>query len=381
MYFAGHFFFSKALSVPAFFLRYAPTVLLHALLLSLVAVLLASPPPGQPSPLPGAFWLKNGLVFGLLVAIFYGNLLVAVPRLLSRRYVGAYLTGCAAALLAVLAASQQLERVLHLPELLAQAREEALNVNPWCAPRPHMQLGPQDAPGFLNPGMLLITLLVLGMGTGIAAVQKGQRDAQSRQLLEQARLATELSLLKAQINPHFFFNTLNNIYSLTLIDGKQARAALHQLSRMMRYVLYETPADTTLLSQEITFVRDYIDLMHLRLTDEVTVTFETPEPLSNLPIAPMLLLPYVENAFKHGIGASGISHIYVAIRQFTDHRIELEVRNPLFPKQTSLDEGGGIGLANTRRRLDVLYPDRYTLTVNERTPTNEYQVLLTLTLV
>lgn len=85
---------------------------------------------------------------------------------------------------------------------------------------------------------------MLGVSTSVAAVQKSQRDEHTRQLLEQVRLATELSLLKAQINPHFFFNTLNNIYSLTFIDGTQARTALHRLSRMMRYVLYETPAQT-----------------------------------------------------------------------------------------------------------------------------------------
>lgn len=368
------------MSLPPFFLRYASTVLLHALIWGLVGVLLSLPPQGQPAPLPSAFWLKQGVVLGVLVAAFYANVLVVAPRLLYRRQVLLYLALFAGATLLTLAVHQQLEERLRVPELLAQAREDALNVNPWCAPRPHMQLGPGEEPALFNPGILLITLLTLGLGTGLTAVQKGQRDAQSRQLLEQARMATELSLLKAQINPHFFFNTLNNIYSLTLIDGDQARAALHQLSRMMRYVLYETPADTTLLSQEITFVRDYIDLMHLRLTDEVTVTFEVPEPLHNAPIAPMLLLPYVENAFKHGIGSDGNSHIYVAIRQPTEQTLELEVRNGLFPKQASLEEGGGIGLTNTLRRLEVLYPNHYSLTVTERTPDNEYRVLLTLTL-
>ncbi|TGE24978.1 sensor histidine kinase [Hymenobacter aquaticus] len=366
--------------MPSTLQRYAPTLFVHLLILSLAGLLLSMPPPGQPSPLPTAFLLKQGIVFGLLVALFYANLRLAVPRLLYGRHAPLYLALLAGAVVAVLAVHQQLENGLRVPQLLAQAREDALNVNPWCAPRPHMQLGPADEPQFLNLSILLITVLVLGMGTTLAAVQKGQRDAESRQVLEQARLATELSLLKAQINPHFFFNTLNNIYSLTLIDGNQARAALHRLSRMMRYVLYETPADTTLLSQEVTFVRDYIELMHLRLTDEVQVTFQVPEPLLNAPIAPMLLLPYVENAFKHGVGASGPSHIFVALRQPDERTLALEVRNTLFPKQATLAEGGGIGLVNTLRRLELLYPGRYSLVVHERTPDNEYQVLLTLTL-
>ena len=368
------------MSLPTLFQRFVPGLLIHLLVWSVAALLLLSPPPGQPSPVPGAFYLKQGVVFGVLAVLFYWNLLLAAPRLLFRRRAALYVGLMAGALTLVLGLHQQLEKSLRVPQLLAQAREDALNVNPWCAPRPHVQLGPADEPGFLNPGILLTSVLVLGMATTMAAVQKGQRDAQSRQLLEQARLATELSLLKAQINPHFFFNTLNNIYSLTLIDGARARTALHRLSRMMRYVLYETPADTTLLSQEITFVHDYIDLMQLRLTDDVQVTFTTPEPLHNAPIAPMLLLPYVENAFKHGVGASGISRIQVAVRQPTEGTLELEVRNTLFPKQASLDEGGGIGSVNTLRRLELLYPGRYSLAVTERTPTNEYCVLLTLQL-
>ena len=189
----------------------------------------------------------------------------------------------AAAVAAVLAVHQQVEQRLHVPELVARAREAALNPpNPWCAPRPRPQLGAeQEGSGFFDPGILLTTLLVVGLATSVTAVQRAQRDAEARQHLEQQRLEaeqnrleaeqqrlraeqqqleTELSLLKAQINPHFFFNTLNNIYALTIIDGEQARAALHGLSRMMRYVLYETAPGTTLLSQEIDFLRNYVGL-------------------------------------------------------------------------------------------------------------------------
>ena len=130
-----------------------------------------------------------------------------------------------------------------VPELVATAREAVLNPpNPWSGPRPHPQLGPDEGRPLFNTGVLLITLLVPGIVTSLAAMQKGQRDAESRLELERRQVATELSLLKAQINPHFFFNTLDNSYALTLLDANQARAALHRLSRMMRYVLYESPA-------------------------------------------------------------------------------------------------------------------------------------------
>ncbi|GAB3824076.1 sensor histidine kinase [Hymenobacter jeollabukensis] len=361
------------------FVRYASTLLLHALIWGLIGLLLASPPPGQPSPLPTAFWLKQGAVLLALMVLFYANALWAVPRLLYRRRVWLYLPLLAAAVAGVLGLHQRLEVALNVPELLAQARENALNVSAWCGPRPHVQLGPQDEPEILNPGILLITLLTLAISTGTTVVQRAQHEAQVRRELEQEKLATELSLLKAQINPHFFFNTLNNIYALTLIDGEQARAALHRLSRMMRYVLYETPAGTTLLSHELTFARDYIELMHLRLTDKVQVTFDAPEHVREVQIAPMMLLPFVENAFKHGVSAVEPSRIYIGVRQPDAHTVEMEVRNTLFPERAgSLDEPGGIGLVNTRRRLELLYPGRYTLTVNPRTAHHEYQVLLTL---
>jgi two-component sensor histidine kinase len=345
----------------------------------MVVVLLTTPPPGQPSPLPTAFWLAQAGVLVLLALIFYANLLWAIPRLLFRRRTLLYVTLGVGAVAGVLLAHQQLQTWLRVPELLAQAREDALNVNPWCAPRPHVQLGPQDEPSLFNASIFLTTLLVLGVGLGTSAAQKAQQDAQLRRELEQARLMTELDLLKAQINPHFFFNTLNNIYSLTLIDADQARAALHRLSRMMRYVLYDSPAETTLLSQEVSFLRDYMELMQLRLTDEVTVRLEVDEPLREASIAPMLLQPYVENAFKHGVSANAPSRITVAVRQPTPQTLELEVRNTLFPKRAgSLSEAGGIGLVNTQRRLDLLYSGRHTLTVTNCTPEQEYRVLLQL---
>ena len=208
-------------------------------------------------------------------------------------------------------------------------------------------------------------------------------------------MATELSLLKAQINPHFFFNTLNNIYALTLLDGEQARAALHRLSRMMRYVLYESPAGHTRLSQEIGFLRDYIELMHLRLTTKVQVRFEMPDPLSPDPagsdpagsdpfIAPMLFQPFVENAFKHGVSATAPSSISIELRQPTANTVVLCVRNTLFPNRPAAaaadDEPGGIGLLNTQRRLDLLYPHAHTVRVTPRTAANEYEVCLHLNL-
>ncbi|MFC6222719.1 sensor histidine kinase [Hymenobacter artigasi] len=375
--------------MPLPLLRSASTLLLHALVWGLVAVLLVAQQPDYPGPKPTEFWLTQAVVFGLLVGVFYLNVAWAAPRLLYGGKGWAYVVLNAALVLAVLAIHQQAEQRLGVPELISAAREAVLNPpNPWSAPRPHPLPGLEEGSPFVNSGVLLLALLVLGIATSLAAMQKGQRDAESRLELERRQVATELSLLKAQINPHFFFNTLNNIYALTLLDADQARAALHRLSRMMRYVLYESPAGHTRLSQEISFLRDYVELMHLRLTNKVQVSFEMPDPAGPGPlspdpfIAPMLFQPFVENAFKHGVSATAPSRISIELRQPTAHTVELCVRNTVFPDRPAADddEPGGIGLANTQRRLDLLYPHAHTVRVNPRNAANEYEVCLHLNL-
>ncbi|HEX8329884.1 MAG TPA: sensor histidine kinase [Hymenobacter sp.] len=346
------------------------TLLIHVLVWGLFGLtfLLFQPLTGR-LELPPQFWVKQGLMFTVWVSTFYLTARVTVPRLLFQGRTGWFIVALCITTLAVLLFSRFLEQVLDLPALLNKAFEAA-------AGRP--KLLQQRGPRFDSMG-LLTTMFVLGISTCITVVQKLQQDSQIRQTLEQQRVSSELSMLKAQINPHFFFNTLNNIYALTLLDGEEARSAIHRLSRMMRYVLYDTASGTTLLSQEVAFVQDYITLMQLRLDERVTVTFERPEPVHDVPVAPMLLLPFLENAFKHGVAATQASAIYVALRQPGPDVLELEVRNTLLNlPSTDLAGSNGIGLANTRRRLDLLYPGQFSLEVDDHTPTHEFRVHLTL---
>jgi two-component system LytT family sensor kinase len=363
--------------------------LLHAVIWVLLAVLLFTHPADS---LPAhQFYLLQSLLFAVLLGVFYLNVYWAVPRLLYRRRSVVYFGLLAVVLLGLVVPHRRLQRHLELQyDTLGSDGHPAPRQSPLG--RPHGPL-PRPGPGgpdsrrkssWLDPAVLLATLLVMGLGTSAAAVQRGQHDAQLRIALEQEKLATELSLLKAQINPHFFFNTLNNIYALTLLDVERARVSLHRLSRMMRYVLYETPTGYTHLSQEVSFLRDYVELMHLRLTDLVEVCVETPvvmgeglvaDPL----IAPMLFQPFLENAFKHGVSGTEPSRITIVLRQPTAQQVELIVRNTLLPQAAaSDDEPGGIGLANTQRRLALLYPGRYDLRVTNPTSHHEYEVCLSL---
>ncbi len=347
--------------------------LIHVLVWALLGFLLLLYPPlsWQSSlqiTLPDQFWIKQGIVFCLLIAIFYVNAKILVPKLLFNNRNAWFIALTIAASVSLVYFAQMVDAWLNLRELMHQAFH------------PNDDSAPRRRESSFDVFMFLITLLVLGISTSVTAVQKWQKDALLRQQLEQQKVSSELSFLKAQINPHFFFNTLNNIYVLTTLNVETARQALHKLSRMMRYVLYETKKDTTLLSQEIAFVQDYIELMKLRLTDKVEVTFEKPNGVNDVLISPMLLLPFIENAFKHGVSAQLPSRIYIAISQHSP-LLQMQVVNTMFTeKGLSFEESHGIGLVNTKRRLDLLYPNHHMLSVNENTDKNEYQVHLTLDL-
>src|SRR6185437_1701172 len=238
---------------------------------------------------------------------------------------------------------------LKLPQLMDAAFHK--DGPPGRHHHPHSEWGM----GMIAP-MVGTCALVLGISTSITVMEKWQKDRLIHQEMEQDKISSELSFLKAQINPHFFFNTLNNIYALTLVNADTSRKAIHQLSRMMRYVLYDTQNATPQLSQEIAFIKDYISLMQLRLTDVVKVNLTTPAILKDMAVAPMIFLPFVENAFKHGVSATQPSNINISVGQ-QNAIVELKISNSIIKEQNNnLEAGSGIGLNNTRRRLDLLYP-------------------------
>ena len=343
------------------------SILTHVLVWSLLGLfLLLWQPLTWQIAIPAQFWTKQAVLFLLLLFIFYVNSLLFIPSLLlKKRYVAFILVNIAGTLLVSMLV-QRLEILIHLREHMDKAFKAAKGA------------GVMRKENWLDYFSLMAAFMVLGISTSLTAIQNWHRDIQLRQDLEKEKINSELSFLKAQINPHFFFNTLNNIYALTIIDVESSREALHKLSRMMRYVLYETQHKTVLLSHELSFIEDYIQLMKLRLTDKVTVTFDKPETLADVPIAPMILLPFVENAFKHGVSALKDSSIHIEVEQEGVH-LALRVVNTLFfDKKEILEESNGIGLVNTRRRLDILYHEKYDLSIVENERDREYSVYLKL---
>jgi two-component system, LytTR family, sensor kinase len=189
-----------------------------------------------------------------------------------------------------------------------------------------------------------------------------QRRTRSEIVLQEHRM--ELEFLKAQLNPHFFFNTLNNIYSLVYKKSDEAPAALMKLSDIMRYMLYESKAERVSLDKELENLNNYIELQRLRYRDPDYISFTVEGNISVHQVPPMLLLSFVENAFKHGRKRVENPGIVIKISA-TDNRLRFLVSNfTLDNKSTEQDKGSGIGLNNTRRRLELLYPGCHDLQIS-----------------
>ena len=171
------------------------------------------------------------------------------------------------------------------------------------------------------------------------------------------KLQSELQHLHYQLQPHFFFNSLNNIYALVDISPNEAKASIHSLSKLMRYMLYETNVELVSLSKEIDFMKKYIDLMKLRVSDKTTVNYNFPEQVTTVKIAPLLFISLIENAFKHGVSASKESTININMTCL-ENTILFKIENNNFPKKVEDKSGSGIGIINIEKRLKLLYPHK-----------------------
>lgn len=319
--------------------------------------------------LPVQFWWKQIFLISLLILIFYSNSEVIVPRVLlkGKNYLYILITLAGALLFYWM--------IVYFEQfsLYAEKMHEIFNPGkPFIAKKRWL-------PG--DVFQLLLYLISIGLSTSVSLVQKWQKDEAMRRELDRQRIDTELSYLKAQINPHFFFNTLNNIYALTNLDVSKAQEALLKLSRMMRYVLYENQKNETLLSKEVKFIADYIELMKMRLSTKVKLVVQIDEPKDDLVIAPMLFLPFLENCFKHGVSSQKDSEILIKMELMGD-TVFFETKNHVFPINPDSPEAkeNGIGLVNTKRRLSLLYPEKHRLKFGKDESTNQYWVNLTINL-
>lgn len=197
------------------------------------------------------------------------------------------------------------------------------------------------------------------------------------QLQEEKRKASEAELtwLKHQLNPHFLFNTLNNISSLTQIDPDKAQESIGELSDTLRYALYDTDTDKVPLAGEVAFMNNYIHLMQLRCNELTEVTTDWNLPAGDVRIAPLLFISPIENAFKHGVNARMKSFVHVVLRP--DGRdLEFRCENSLFEKTGEDHIGSGIGMENLKRRLELIYPDAYSYEHDEKDGAYRVRIVL-----
>ncbi len=223
--------------------------------------------------------------------------------------------------------------------------------------------GHRPPPSIFMPWQdVIILILVVGLSVAVRMTQRWIVSEKTRQQLEQEHTEAELKNLKNQLNPHFLFNTLNNIYSLIAISPERAQSAILELSKLLRYGVYENTHTHVPIEKELEFNRNYIELMRLRLARHVQVEVNIPDGVCReRQIAPLLFISLIENAFKHGTSATAKSFVKIQITEPSPGVVDCHIENSYFPKDETDKSGSGVGLKNLSRQLELLYPGKYTL--------------------
>lgn len=220
-------------------------------------------------------------------------------------------------------------------------------------------------------------LLMAGLSVAIRMTGNWYRIEAIHKETEKAQFEAELKNLKSQLNPHFLFNTLNNIYSLVIVRPEKAQEAIHRLSNLLRYALYENNANFVPLNNELKFIESYVQLMSLRLSKSVQLSTQIKGSNPVDQIAPMLFISIIENAFKHGVSPTEASFINIDIEAKAGEGLICTVENSNFPKKEMDRSGSGIGHENLLKRLDLLYPGKYELSVENRGATYFVELKIT----
>ena len=221
-------------------------------------------------------------------------------------------------------------------------------------------------------------ILTVGLSAAIRLSGRWVQVEAARREAEKSRTEAELKNLRNQLNPHFLLNTLNNIYALIAFDTDKAQTAVQELSRLLRHVLYDNQQNFVTLGKEMDFIKNYIALMRIRLSSNVTVeTRFDIRPDSPTEIAPLIFISLIENAFKHGISPTEPSHIRIYFSENV-HEVRCEITNIYHPKSEADKSGSGIGLEQVGKRLELTYPGRYAWKHGISEDGKEYKSVLTI---
>jgi len=300
------------------------------------------------------FYLPLILNSTFLIIIFYTNYYYFIPKLFFERSYWLYTLVCFGCLVLILC----------IPLLVFNLLGEP--------PLPPIKIMPEVPRREIIPAGF-ITLLLMYLVAFFASI--GLRINNRLKQAEQEKLSSHLSYLKTQINPHFLFNTLNSIYAVAIVSSPQAAEMVEKLARIMQYTLKETQKDFVALDKEMDFIRNYIDLQKVRLDSSIELFFRELGDYTGYKIAPLLLIPFIENAFKHGINAEEDSRIQILINIKNDD-LNLIVKNNKVSIERTDENASGIGIENTRHRLQMLYPSDHTLTISDTEKYFEVSLLI-----
>jgi hypothetical protein len=300
-----------------------------------------------------AFWITLLKVTDLAIMIYVANYIL-IPKLLYKKKYGWFILAFVVMIVSSsLGKMQVIGRILHNPGLFD------LSI---------------DTKGRIYDNVIPHFFLVIA---GVAFKLMYDHFRMQKRLMEMARekAEAELSFLKSQINPHFLFNSLNSVYFLINKENPEARQALHKFSDMLRYQLYEVKGTKIPIEKELSYLKDYVDLQKLRKDENYSVEFNYTPDIKGFSIEPLLLIPFVENAFKHISHKTGETNFVKVDMSRNNGQFSFVIENSKESERTT-EEHGGIGLNNVKRRLELLYPEKHILQIKEED--NFYKVDLKL---
>jgi len=332
----------------------------------------------------GAF--KRALFITTLhTGIFYLNLLVLLPYVLEKKWTLFYYLIIINILIMVIFLFNFIDDVFFIndirklaflkgiEDLPLEMREKIIDWrqnNPMPRDRRFINMR------FITNGFFVVIVLLISALYRNRIVKREKEEEAT--LLKNQILEAESKILKWQINPHFLFNTLNNIYALSQMKSDRAPDAVHRLSEMLRYVIYDCNEEFVSLEHELNYIKGYIALQLLKDDEISNVHYEFLDINTKLKIAPMLLISFIENSFKHS-KIEDLKNGWIDIKLKTKgNQLELEIKNSIPEIEPAKDKQGGVGLENVKRRLELIYPEKYKLDIENAE--KEYSVRLTLEL-
>lgn len=308
-----------------------------------------------------SFFVRYLFNLSLLAIFFYVNIHILIPSLVFKRKVSIYLLTILVIFIIILTLNFLFD--ISIAEELRTSTHSRHN----------------RSPGFFSRFIptLFTFLLAFGVSSSIKMIVEYLKKQKREQDLEHEKLNSELAFLKSQINPHFLFNTLNNVYGLATIGSPNTGQAILKLSDLMRYMLEETQTGRVPLDREIAYINNYIELQKLRIPEHVEVNVLMEGDFSSCSIEPLLLIPFIENAFKHGVSYNERSFIQIIIK-LDRNTLVLTVKNSIPSIRSERDSISGIGLKNVIKRVELLYFQQHHLKV--KSTDNEYQIDLSIDL-